>query len=73
MFKASRAVAFFEFLAVSAGARVVAADVFEGVAHRLLVGVAAVRAVHMAVIVVMIMVVIVVAVWAVDVGLLVHR
>lgn len=69
----SGAVALLEFLGAATGARVVAPDFFQRVAHRLLVGVAAVRAVHMAVIVVMIMVVIVVAVWAMDVRLLVHR
>jgi len=48
----SSAVAFLEFLAVAAWARVVAADVFQGVAHRFLVGVAAVRAVDMAMVVI---------------------
>lgn len=74
-FNALCAVALLEFLAVAAGARVVAADVFEGVAHRFLVGVAAVRAVDMAmvVIVVVVMVMIVVAVRAMDMGLLGHR
>ena len=70
--------ALLEFLAVAAWAGVVAADVFQGVAHRFLVGVAAVRAVDMAVVVIMVvvmvvMVVIVVAVRAMDMGLLGHR
>jgi hypothetical protein len=69
-------VALLEFLAVAAWARIVAADVFQGIAHRFLVSVAAVRTVDMAVVVVVIMLVmvmIVVAVRAVDVGLLGHR
>ena len=68
--------ALLEFLAVAAWARIVAADVFQGVAHRFLVGVATVRTVDMAVVVimvVMVMIVIVVAVRAVDMGLLGHR
>jgi len=67
-------VALLEFLAVAAWARVVAANVFQGVAHRFLVGVAAVRAVDMAMVVIMVvMVMIVVAVWAMDMRLLGHR
>jgi hypothetical protein len=74
----SSPVAFLEFLAVTARARVVAADVFQGVAHRFLLGVAAVRAVDMAMVVIMVlvmlvMVMIVVAVRAMDMGLLGHR
>jgi hypothetical protein len=71
----SSPVALLEFLAVAARARVVAADVFQGVAHRFLVGVAAVRAVDMAMVVIMVlvMVMIVVAVRAMDMGLLGHR
>lgn len=65
--------ALLEFLAVAAWARVVAANVFQGVAHRFLVGVAAVRAVDMAMVVIMVMVMIVVAVWAMDMRLLGHR
>ena len=65
--------ALLEFLAVAAWARIVAADVFQGVAHRFLVGVAAVRAVDMAMIVVMVMIMIVVAVRAMDMRLLGHR
>lgn len=64
--------ALLEFLAVAARARVVAADVLQGVAHGFLVGVAAVRAVDMAMIMIVVMVVIVVAIGAVDVGLLGH-
>jgi hypothetical protein len=71
-------VALLEFLAVAARARIVAADIFQGIAHRFLVSVAAVRTVDMAVIVimvvmVMVMVMVVVAVRAVDMGLLGHR
>ncbi len=69
--EASSPVALLEFLAVAAWARVVAADVFQGVAHRFLVGVAAVRAMNVAMVVVMVM--IVVAVRAMDVRLLGHR
>ena len=68
--------ALLEFLAVAAWARIVAADVFQGIARRFLVSVAAVRTVDMAVVVimvVMVMIMIVVAVRAVDVGLLGHR
>jgi len=74
---ASSAVALLEFLAVAAWARVVAADVFQGVAHRFMVSVAAVWAVDMAMVVIMlvvgVIVMIVVAVWAMDMGLLGHR
>jgi len=67
-------VALLEFLAVAAWARIVAADVFQCIAHRFLVSVATVRAVDMAVVVIMVvMIVIVVAVRAVDMGLLGHR
>ena len=65
----------FEFLAAATRARIVAANVFQRIAHRLLVGVTAVRAMHMTVIVVMgviMLVMIVVAVRAVNVGLLGH-
>jgi len=65
-------VALLEFLAVAARARVVAAHVFQGVAHGLLRFVIAVRTVYMAVVVVVIMVVIVVAVRAMNMGLLGH-
>ena len=64
--------ALLELLAIATRARVIAADVFQGVAHRFLVGVAAVRAVDMAMVVIMV-VVIVVAVWAMYMGLLGHR
>ncbi|CAI8734993.1 hypothetical protein EMIT0P253_150044 [Pseudomonas sp. IT-P253] len=66
--------ALLEFLAVAAWARVVAAHVFQGIAHRFLVGVTAVRAVDMAMVVIMVvvMVMIVVAVRAMDMGLLSH-
>ena len=65
----------FEFLAAAARARIVAANVFQRIAHRLLMGVTAVRAMHVAVAVVMgviMLVMIVVAVRAVNVGLLGH-
>ena len=74
-FKVSGAVALLEFLAAAAGARVVAANVFQRIAHRLLVGVTAVRAMHVAIALVMgviMLVMIVVAVRAVNVGLLGH-
>ncbi|GFM85186.1 hypothetical protein PSCICO_05850 [Pseudomonas cichorii] len=74
MLSASRAVALLEFLVAAAWARIVAANVLQGVAHRLLVSVTAVRAVDMAVlVVVMIMVMIVIAIRAMHMGLLVHR
>ena len=69
-----RAVALFEFLLAAARARIVAANVLQRIAHRLLVSVAAVRAVDMAVVVIMVIViVIVVAVRTMDMGLLSHR
>jgi hypothetical protein len=68
-------VALLELLAVAAWARVVAADVFQRVTYRLLMGVATVRAMYMAVVVIMVvvMVMVVVAVGAMNVGLLGHR
>ena len=70
-----RAVALLEFLLTAARARIVAANVLQRIAHRLLVSVAAVRAVDMAMVVIMVvvMVMIVVAVRAMDMGLLGHR
>ena len=65
--------AFLEFLAIAARARVVATDILQGVAYWLLVGVAAVRTVDVAVVMIVVMVVIVVAIRAVNVGLLGHR
>ncbi|MNF50530.1 hypothetical protein D3C84_318300 [compost metagenome] len=72
---ASSAVALLELLAVATWARVVAADVFQRVAYRLLVSVAAMGAVYMAMVVIMVvvMVMIVVAVRAMDMRLLGHR
>ncbi len=67
----SGAVALLEFLAAAAWARVVAANVFQCVAYRLLVGVVAVRAVNMAMVVIVV-VMIVVAVRAMDMRLLGH-
>ena len=66
----SGAVALLELFLATARARVVTANVLQGVAYRLLVAVVAVRAVYMAMIVVVIM--IVVAVRAMNVGLLGH-
>ena len=71
-----RAVALLEFLLAAAWARVVAAYVFQLVAHWLLMSVTAVRAMDVTVLVIvmaMIVVMVVVAVWAMHVGLLVHR
>jgi len=67
---ASGAVALLELLLAATGAGIVAPDFLQRVAHRFLVVMVAVRAVHVTVIVVMI--VVVVAVGAVDVGLLSH-
>jgi hypothetical protein len=68
-------VALLEFLAIAARARIVATDVLQGVAHRLLVGVAAIRAVDMAMVVIMVIVLImiVIAVGAMNMGLLGHQ
>lgn len=63
--------ALLEFLAAAAWARVVAANVFQCVAYRLLVGVVAVRAVNMAMVVIVV-VMIVVAVRSMDMRLLGH-
>jgi len=70
-----RAVALLEFLLTAARARIVAANILQRIAHRLLVSVAAVRAVDMAVVVIMVIMVImiVVAVRTMDMGLLSHR
>ena len=70
-----RPVALLEFFLAAAWARIVAANVLQRVAHRLLMSVAAVRAVDMAVIVavvVIMVIVIVVAVRTMDMGLLSH-
>ena len=64
--------ALLELFLATARARVVTANVLQGVAYRLLVAVVAVRAVHMAVVVVMVVTVIVIAVGAMDMGLLGH-
>lgn len=70
----SGAVAFLELFAAAARARVVAANVFQGIAHRLLVSVTAIWTVDMAVVMIRLVVVvmIVVAVRAMDMGLLGH-
>jgi hypothetical protein len=67
-------VALLELLAAAARARIVAADVFQRVAHRLLVSVAAIGAVHMAMVVIMLVVMsmIVVAIRAMDMRFLGH-
>ena len=64
--------AFLEFLLAAAWAGVVAANVFQGIARRLLVAVIAVRAMHVAVIMVMSVIMVVIAIRAVDVFLLGH-
>ena len=67
--------ALLEFFLAAARARIVATYVLQRIAHRLLVSVAAVRAVDMAVVVVVslvIMIMIVVAVRTMDMGLLSH-
>ncbi len=64
--------ALLEFFFATARAWVVAANVLQGVAHRLLVAVVAVRAVHMAMVVIVVVIMIVVAVRAMDMGLLSH-
>jgi hypothetical protein len=66
-------VALLEFLVAAARAWIVAADVLQGIAHRLLRSMIAVRAMHVTVVVLMVMVVIVVAVRTVHVRLLGHR
>ena len=72
----SGAVALLEFLAAAARARIVAANVFQLVAHWLLRRMAAMRAMYMTVIVIVVMgvamIMIVVAVGAMNVGLLGH-
>lgn len=70
--RVSGAVALLELLVAAARARVVAANVFQSVAHRLLVAVVAVWTVHMAVVMIMLMIVIVVAVRAMNMRLLSH-
>jgi hypothetical protein len=65
-------VALLELFLAAARARVVAANVLQGVTHRLLMAVVAVRAVYMAVVVIMLMIVTVVAVRAMNMGLLGH-
>lgn len=60
---------FLEFLLAAARAGVVTTDILQRVAHRLLMAVVAMWAVHVA----MIVVVVVVAVRAMDMGLLVHK
>lgn len=62
---------FLEFLLAAARAGVVTTDILQRVAHRLLMAVVAMWAVHVAMIVVV--VVVVVAVRAMDMGLLVHK
>ena len=68
------AVAFFEFLLAAAWAGIIAANVLQGVARRLLVAVIAVGAVHVVMVMVMVVsvIMVVIAVRAVDVFLLGH-
>ena len=66
----SGAVALLEFFLATAGAWIVAADVFQRVARRFLMVVVAVWAMHVTMVVVVRMIVI--AVGAVDVGFLLH-
>ncbi|KQB55655.1 hypothetical protein AQS70_00545 [Pseudomonas endophytica] len=74
MSEESGAVALLKFFAAATWASVVTAYVFQGITYRLLRGVAAVRAVYVAMIVgmVVMMLVIVVTVGAMNVGLLGH-
>ena len=66
--------AFLEFLVAAAWAWIVTADVFQRIAHWLLMSVTAVRAMYVTVlVVVMVMVVIMVAIRAMNMGVLVHR
>jgi hypothetical protein len=65
-------VAFLEFLLAATRAGIVAADVFQGIASRLLVAMVAVRAMYVVVTMVVSVVVVVIAVRAVDVFLLIH-
>ena len=67
--RGSGAVTLLELLQAAAWAGVVAADILQRIAYRLLMAMIAVRAMHMTVIV---MVVVMVAVRAVDVGLVAH-
>ena len=68
------AVAFLEFFLAAAWARVVTANIFQCVTHRLDVGVAAVGAMYVTLVVavLMLLVVVVLAIGAVDVGFLLH-
>jgi hypothetical protein len=68
-----RSVALFEFLATPAWARVVAADIFQRITHRLLVPMVAVRAVHVAVVLVVVVIMVVVAVRTMNVGFVAHQ
>jgi len=66
--------ALLEFLLAAAGAGIVAANIFQRIARRLLGSMIAVRAMNVAmVVVVMIVVMVVVAIGTVHVGLLGHR
>lgn len=64
--------AFFEFLLAAARAGVIAADILEAVAHRFLMAVVAVGAVHMAVIMIVGVIMVVIAVRAMDMVVLIH-
>ena len=64
---------FLEFLLAAARAGVVTTDILQRVAHRLLMAVVAMRAVHVAMIVVVVVVVVAVRAMDMDMGLLVHK
>jgi hypothetical protein len=66
-------VAFLEFFLAAARARVVTANVLQGIAHRLLGRMAAVWPMDVGVLVVVLVIMVVVAVRAMNVGFLVHR
>ncbi|GLO58805.1 hypothetical protein PPUJ20066_48410 [Pseudomonas putida] len=68
----SSAVALLELLLAAARARIVAANVLQGVTNRFLMAVVAVRAVHMAMIMIVVVIMIVVAVRAMNMRLLGH-
>lgn len=67
------AVAFLEFFLAAAWAKIIAANIFQRVAHRFCMRMAAVGTMHVALVVaVLIVVVVVLAVGAVNMGLLLH-
>jgi hypothetical protein len=68
------AVAFLEFFLAAAWAKIIAANIFQRVAHRFCMRMAAVGAMHMTLVVavLMLLIVVVLAVGAVNMGLLLH-